>query len=530
MGGFVAPVPVDPVNLSIQPAPAYSLGNMIDGPFPYGGNLYTVLATYASPSVINVFKSIDGGLTWSTALNPGGAPSQLIFESSFDGIHTLNVVMGSDGTDTQIVSFNLLAETWGVPSGILNGLLPYAILSRSDGSCVVAGTDTTGLHVDYAIFSAGVWGAQAHLDTNAYAVMIAPVSANSCYGVIDSTNRCHFIIDFTDNAGGGGVEDIFYQAVSPAGALASFFQFPNVGTVITTSVSGVKSVPGTLPNAVVVPIPTINGANNELSVYVGTPLAAPVWTLHQTIDPGHTTPGNVGYDQPSARLSGGVLRIIYTPDFINIRVCQTTDFVNFVFTNSTVFDINASLTPPGFVFAGQFIFDELSVAQGTEFTALAPDQSTLQRFFMPFISAGGGLTLTGSPPNGSVGVPYASCFAASGGTPPYSFAITSGALPPGLSLGPLTGCITGTPSTAGAFSFIATVTDSLGATASVSPSITITPVIPSRVLSGTRRKDCPPSVKTNLDWGAFSQAVEDMRPPDVEEVRVPDSGGMLRQN
>jgi hypothetical protein len=535
MGGFVAPVPVDAVNLSIQPASTYGFNTMIDGPYPYGGNLYTVLATYASPSVINVFKSTDGGLTWSTALNPGGAPSQLSFESSFDGIHTLNIVITGDGTDTQIVSFNLVTETWGAPGATLNGLFPFVILSRSDGSCVVAGQDSAGIHVDYAIFSGGIWGAQAHLDTNAYAVMVAPVSFNSAFGVVDSTNRCHFVFDFTDNNGVNDVEDVFYQAVSPAGALASFFQFPNVGTVIANFTSGFRSVPGIASTSVVFPIATINGANNELSVYIGTPLAAPVWTLHQTIDPGFTTPGSAGYDQASARISGGVLRIIYSPGtggtFSFLRVCQTTDFATFVFSNSTVFDYTSSLVPAGFVFAGQSVFNPLSLAAGTEFTATAPDQSTLQRFFMPFISAGGGVTLTGAPPNGTVGTPSSFCFTASGGTPPYTFAITAGSLPPGLSLGASTGCITGTPSTTGVFCFTVMVTDSLAATASVSPCMTIIGAAPfSRVLSGTRRKDCPPSVKTNLDWSAFSQAVEDLRPPDVEEVRVPPCGGILRTN
>ena len=534
MGGFVAPAPVDPVNLSIQPGPTYGFNTMIDGPYPYGGNLYTVLATHDATPVINVFKSTDGGLTWSTALNPGGAPAQLSFESSFDGIHTLNIVISGDGTDTQIVAFNLLAETWGAPSATLNGLFPYVILSRSDGSCIVAGTSTTSLHIDYAILS-GTWSAQVHLDTSAWAIMVAPIGALSCLGTIDSADRSHFVFSFGDN-NGGPVEDIFYQAVSSGGSLGSFFQYPNVGTVITSDVSGgFRAVPGILPNAVVVPMATVNGLNNELSVYIGTPLAAPVWTLHQTIDPGFTTSGSVGYDQPSARLSGGVLRIIYSPGtggtFSFLRVCQTSDFVTFVFSNSTVFDYTSSLVPAGFVFAGQSVYEALSLAAGTEFTATAPDQSTAQRFFMPFIAAGGGVTLTGAPSNGTVGTPYSFCFMASGGTPPYTFAITAGSLPPGLSLGASTGCITGTPSTTGVFCFTVMVTDSLAATASVSPCMTIIGAAPfSRVLSGTRRKDCPPSVKTNLDWSAFSQAVEDMRPPDVEEVRVPPCGGMLRTN
>jgi hypothetical protein len=61
---------------------------------------------------------------------------------------------------------------------------------------------------------------------------------------------------------------------------------------------------------------------------------------------------------------------------------------------------------------------------------------------------------------GTVGVPYSSAITVSGGTGPYTFAVTSGSLPPGLTLNTTTGAITGTPTTAGPFSFAVTVTDS----------------------------------------------------------------------
>ena len=70
-----------------------------------------------------------------------------------------------------------------------------------------------------------------------------------------------------------------------------------------------------------------------------------------------------------------------------------------------------------------------------------------------------------SATTGKVGVAYSSALTASGGTPPYSYAIETGSLPPGLTLEPTTGAITGTPTATGIFPFIATVTDSLGATA-----------------------------------------------------------------
>ena len=66
---------------------------------------------------------------------------------------------------------------------------------------------------------------------------------------------------------------------------------------------------------------------------------------------------------------------------------------------------------------------------------------------------------------GQVGVPYSSAITASGGTAPYTFALNSGSLPGGLSLNPATGAITGTPTTAGAFTFTVKVTDSTGGTA-----------------------------------------------------------------
>jgi large repetitive protein len=50
-----------------------------------------------------------------------------------------------------------------------------------------------------------------------------------------------------------------------------------------------------------------------------------------------------------------------------------------------------------------------------------------------------------NPPNGTIGVPYSHTILASGGSPPYSFMLTGGALPGGLSLDVQTGVISGTP-------------------------------------------------------------------------------------
>ncbi len=66
-------------------------------------------------------------------------------------------------------------------------------------------------------------------------------------------------------------------------------------------------------------------------------------------------------------------------------------------------------------------------------------------------------------PQASVGVAWSQRLEATGGTPPYSWAIAAGSLPAGISLNGAE--LAGTPSAAGTFEFTARVTDSNGATA-----------------------------------------------------------------
>ncbi|MGA9565601.1 MAG: putative Ig domain-containing protein [Candidatus Korobacteraceae bacterium] len=76
---------------------------------------------------------------------------------------------------------------------------------------------------------------------------------------------------------------------------------------------------------------------------------------------------------------------------------------------------------------------------------------------------------------GSVGVPYGATLAAVGGVSPYTWSLTSGSLPAGLTLS-TSGFITGTPTAQGTQSFTVQVSDSAtpASTASASLSLTIT--------------------------------------------------------
>jgi hypothetical protein len=107
------------------------------------------------------------------------------------------------------------------------------------------------------------------------------------------------------------------------------------------------------------------------------------------------------------------------------------------------------------------------------------------------MTVGAALTITTNSPmaGGSVGAAYSQSLAATAGTSPYTWAVVSGALPPGLNLNASTGVISGTPTTEGTFSFTIEVHDTLSATAEKALNIAITPslavALASSLASGT---------------------------------------------
>ncbi|MBL8232657.1 MAG: putative Ig domain-containing protein, partial [Bryobacterales bacterium] len=85
--------------------------------------------------------------------------------------------------------------------------------------------------------------------------------------------------------------------------------------------------------------------------------------------------------------------------------------------------------------------------------------ASAQRAFTIIIGDSFSITTPTALPNAIEGVAYSQALAASGGQAPYTWTLSVGVLPAGLSLTPSSGLISGTPTTVGSFSFIIQVTD-----------------------------------------------------------------------
>jgi uncharacterized repeat protein (TIGR01451 family) len=127
--------------------------------------------------------------------------------------------------------------------------------------------------------------------------------------------------------------------------------------------------------------------------------------------------------------------------------------------------------PAGLTLSGGVLSGTPTTAGTSSFTVTATDHVGGFATEATSITVIAGPVLTFTPPSGEVGVAYAGTFAATGGTGPYTYAVTAGSVPAGLTL--TGGVLSGTPTTAGTSSFTVTSTDSNSQHAADATSVTV---------------------------------------------------------
>jgi hypothetical protein len=98
------------------------------------------------------------------------------------------------------------------------------------------------------------------------------------------------------------------------------------------------------------------------------------------------------------------------------------------------------------------------------------NESITQTFTINVVKA---LSVSGKVKTGRMGKNYNASFKIKGGQSPFTWSITSGALPMGLSFNTATGAIAGMPTESGVFPLTAQVADALGGVAAVNQTLKI---------------------------------------------------------
>ena len=224
-----------------------------------------------------------------------------------------------------------------------------------------------------------------------------------------------------------------------------------------------------------------SGPLNLVVAATSTPLAFPAQTLNTAI-------ANAAYSS-SLTVTGGA-----TP-------------YNFAITSGTF--------PPGVALASNGQFSGTPTVAGTSaFTVTVtdssvPPQTASQSLAIVVLNL---LTITTKAlPTSISGTGYSDALVASGGTPPYTFAQTSGTLPAGITLGS-TGLLTGSTTASGTFTFGVTVTDSSAPPQTASQTLMLVVVPPLAITTttlpnGTAGIPYSATIVTTGGQGTVSQTV-----------------------
>ena len=360
------------------------------------------------------FYTSNDGVTWL----PNGTVSITVI-STAPTVTSLSPASGgtSGGTTVSVTGTNF-AGTTAVKFGGTNATGFTVNSATSITATSPAGAAGT---VNVTVTTSG--GTSATSAANQFTYVAAPVANAGSATVAHGSSSNPITLNIT---GGAPTSVAVSTAASHGTATAS-------GTSITytpnAAYSGTDTFAYTATN--------VGGTSSPATVTITVSSATVSYT------PSSPTAGTVGvaYSQSIASASGG--------------------------TSPYTYALASGSLPAGLTLSSSGTLSGTPTAAGNfTFTVTATDSSTGTG---PFSATSGALSLTvGSPTitvspstltSATVGASSSQSLSASGGTAPYTYAITSGALPAGMSLSS-SGVLSGTPTAGGTFNFTATATDS----------------------------------------------------------------------
>jgi Putative Ig domain len=421
----------------------------------------------------------SGGSGTLTLSLSGALPAGLAFNAS------TGVISGTP-TSAGISNFTITATD----ANSATGSRPYSITASTpvtvDPTTLPAGT--AGTAYSQTVTATGGTGPYTYAATG---TLPAGLSLNASTGVISGTpsvaGSSNFTITATDSVGGTGARS-YTVTVNPAVEVnPSSLPGGTVGTAYSQVVSATGGSGAPYTYGVVGSLPVGLSLNTSSGVISGTPTASgsSTFTISAT-----DTNGAVGTRAYTLTMNAA---ITVNPFGLPVGTVGTPYSQNVTATGGTgsyTFSVTSGALPAGLSLSGAGLISGTPTSAGSSsvtITATDGNSATGSRSYTLTVHP----VLTVSPaslPAGTVGTAYSQTIIASDGTGPYTFVVTGGALPAGLTLNAGSGVISGIPTSAGAASFTVTATDSNGATGSRAYSVTVNAAItvnPASLTTGT---------------------------------------------
>ncbi|HWB84179.1 MAG TPA: putative Ig domain-containing protein [Bryobacteraceae bacterium] len=433
------------LTINVMPAPL-----RITTTLPVGvvNTAYSQQASASGGSPPYSWSVLSGSLPPILKLSPSGAISGT---PTTPGVFTftLQASDSNNASATETLSLSVQAGlAIATPSSLSSGSLgvPYKQTMAATGGTppytwqIISGTLPAGLALDS---SAGVIaGTPAQAGTVQIGIQVKDSAGATAQGNFSLTVAAGLVIVTAPVLPGADAGSPYSQTLQAAGGLAPYLWSVTAGSLPAGLVfgadgklAGTSTGSGAFTFTVQATDAKSNRTTKQFTLNVSPPLAITTSTL-----PGASA--GAAYQQTLAA-SGG------SPPYN--------------------WSVSTGSLPPGLI-----LDDASGTISGTptstgtvQFTVALTDSVgvAVKKQFSIAVAQGPSIT-TASLPNATVGQAYSAKLAASGGQSPYSWSITSGALPAGLALNASAGSIGGTPSAAGTFNLTVRATDSSGVSAS----------------------------------------------------------------